>query len=427
MKTTISSQKIWNRIQKNADQYLKKNGLPSKKLEDWKYLSLPEQIKNLASKSIISEFNFARNDSLKKYHLDGFLNIVLSSDGYSADFDFKQDGWSLISMAEFVQGKDHATFSAWKNYAQKRKSIKVRQTSFEALNVMNANQGLILRVNKNTKVEKPVLISYVSGSDSKVALVPRLFVDCASFSSLCLTERYLLSPGQTTNFVSEIYLHPEAQLNYALLSTDELGSSCGVGLTRFLLERNSRLTSHSVATATKFFRHNLDIHLVAESAEAECYGGGLVADGQVIDHHTWIDHIKGQCQTKQLYKSILSGKSQFVFDGLVKIHKDAQKANSEQLNQNLILDQQGEVNSKPQLEIEADDVKASHGSTIGQLDQEEIFYFESRAISRADAERMISLGFIKELTQTVSNDQVRGLLNQVLESSFAKLQGEGIN
>lgn len=424
-------QQIWGSIQKNASLYFEKNGLPHKKLEDWKYLSLPEKVKDLAVSLEDKQMSHAKlghnlksanlkNSHLEKFFEKGFFNIVLSSDGYATDFDWNRSGISLSLLADFIEGKSIKLFEGWTRYSEARKKIKIRQTSFEALNAALSNQGIFIQVHKNAVLEKPLLLTYISNGD--LNLLPRIFVECLSFSQLSLTERLILSKENTANFVSEFYLHPESSLRYATLAEDKDGVGHGVGLTRFVMEKNSRLTSHSIALSPKFYRHNLDVHLVGEAAEANCYGGGLVSDGQVVDHHTWIDHMKGQCQTKQLYKSILSGKSQFVFDGLVKIHKDAQKANSEQLNQNLILDQQGEVNSKPQLEIEADDVKAGHGSTIGQLDQDEIFYFESRAIARSEAEKMISLGFIKELTETVSDISVKNLIDRGLEKSFIRLQ-----
>ena len=195
-----------------------------------------------------------------------------------------------------------------------------------------------------------------------------------------------------------------------------------IGRSRIYLEESSHLEAFSYATGASVCRHNLEVHCVGEQAFAQVNGLTLGSGSQHHDNRTLIDHAVGHCTTTQHYKSILDGQSRAVFNGQVLIREDAQKASSEQLNNNLVLSAQAEADTKPELMIYADDVKASHGSTVGQLNSDELFYFLSRAIPREKALEMLSLGFVQDLIDRLSNEQVRSWLSAQLLAAYQKMK-----
>ncbi len=188
-----------------------------------------------------------------------------------------------------------------------------------------------------------------------------------------------------------------------------------ISRTQIFLEEFANLHSYSHQSGAILGRNNLDVYHIGKNSTSVVDGTYLCSKNQVIDNHTKIDHVVGDCQSSQLYKGIIQDQARAVFNGQVVIRHGSQKASSEQLNKNLLLSSEAEVDSKPELAIYADDVKATHGSTIGQLNEEEIFYFESRAISRAKAIQLLSKGFIFEVAIKFAHPTILKWLQKNLE------------
>lgn len=191
--------------------------------------------------------------------------------------------------------------------------------------------------------------------------------------------------------------------------------------TRFVVGGGARLHALHVAAGGLLARQNVDYHVTGAGADVTLNGITLVGPGQTADFHTLVDHAAGGSQTRQLYKGILGSDAQAVFNGRVVIRKGAQKASSEQLNQNILLSDRSEIDSKPELEIFADDVKATHGSAIGQLNDEEVFYLRSRGIPRAQAQEMIALGSVVGLVDELEGEALKTRLTQALGAAYRRI------
>lgn len=410
----------WSSIRKNGFRYFEKHGLPSKALEEWKYTSLkslPEtmlqpQDSNLVSvpKDLSEILKFDLSPDF--FHLV-FLNGVLVHDLS----DLKELGkLNVRSLAEVGQT------SVLKSIRDARKQAgELRQDSMEALNSAFAQSGIVIEVPANTSLKKPLQVLFYQTSEK--ATYPKTLVKLGRGSKLVLVESYVGGSQQSlTDSVSEFVVEASARLEYVRVQ-EEGPQTTHVGCTRVFVEKDAAFEALSYATGAALSRHNFDVYLVGTQAFAQVNGLTLSTGKQHHDNHTLIDHVVGSCNTTQLYKSILDDESRAVFNGKVHIRKDSQKANSEQLNNNLILSSKAEADSKPELMIYADDVKAGHGSTVGQLNPEEIFYFLSRCISREKAVEMLSLGFVNDLIDRVSNEQVRGWLSAKLLKAYQKVKG----
>ena len=183
-------------------------------------------------------------------------------------------------------------------------------------------------------------------------------------------------------------------------------------------KNHTQIKTFEMALGAKIARHNLNLYLEGEQAQTSILGLSLLSDDQHCDHYTFIQHQKGHNESLQHYKSILADKSRSVFRGRVRIEQDAQKANSAQLNNNLLLSRAAEADSVPQLEIYADDVKAGHGSTVGQLNKDEVFYFLSRGISEQDAIKMISYGYAKEIIYKLESTELEKFALETLNTKL---------
>ncbi|MGE0632782.1 MAG: Fe-S cluster assembly protein SufD, partial [Pseudobdellovibrionaceae bacterium] len=223
------------------------------------------------------------------------------------------------------------------------------------------------------------------------------------------------------NGVIEITVGSSAKVEYCRLQA-ESNLAFHVWRTQVSLAENSQFSTLNVSVGARLQRHNFSLALKGSGAHANIWGLGVLSGDQHSDSHTLVDHQVGDCTTEQVYKSILNGSSRAVFDGRILIRKNSQKANSSQMNHNLLLSQNAEADSKPQLEIYADDVKATHGSTTGQINNEELFYLQSRGIDKETGVQMLSRGFAYDLIYKVQNEQIRAYVDQIVsEYTGAKM------
>lgn len=415
--------KSWQKLRDSGLKYFNDRGLPTRKDEDWKYTS----VKSLAEAQyqLVQEqktvLTLAQKEILKKYLNKDFFNVVfvngvLSKEHSETSFG-KAAQWALLS--DVMQGKSFAKLLL--QFKRHRKNVGgVRQDVFEALSSAYAWQGFVLEIKKESKVQKPVQIVYFNTGKS-TASYPKNFVVVGERAKLNLIETYISEgSAQLVSQSTEVILQDSANLEYLRVQEMDLASS-SVGVTRFYLNKYANLESLAYATGGVLSRHNLEIYVCGSEASARVLGLTLASGKQHFDNHTLIDHVVGGSQTTQLYKSILNDSSKSVFDGKVVIRKQAQKANSDQLAKSLLLSSQAEADSKPNLEIYADDVKATHGSTVGQLNEEEIFYMLSRAISREQAIEMLSLGFVTDVVYQVSHSEVQDWLLCLLKLAYKRL------
>lgn len=385
-------------------------GLPSRKDEEWHYTSV----------KVLSEVNFMPSafnpvePSIQtvaeiKEHLNSeFTNIVFFNGVLNETLS--EDLPHGFSLHEFAAHPHHF------------------DDTFDALNAAYLVKPLNLVLEKETSVEKPVNFVFFTAVEGGPALMvhPRLNIKVGARSSVKLIESHYGIKGVSyfVNSVFDLSVGENAKVTYVRMQNDS-ENAINIGRTRIGVEKNATLESLAFATGSGLSRHSLDVHLYGAGSSSEVLGIYAVRGNQHVDNTTLIDHHVGECNTNQLYKGILDNESRAVFCGKVLIEKGAQKANSAQLNNNLLLSKKAEADSKPGLEIFADDVKASHGSTVGQLNSEELFYLQSRAIPKAKAIPMLSYGFLSEVIYKLTDESIQKWLTHQLDETFSHFNLKG--
>lgn len=414
----------WSRVRNNARKFFDKHGLPTRKDEDWKYTSvktLSEQQYSVKTEKVA--LNQAQKETLKKYLNPEFTNIVFINGVLSEEYsELKQLSKSLdwSALSDVLKGKSFKNLIS--TFKAERENVgNIRQDVFEALSSAYAWQGLVIEVKKEVAISKPVHLVYMSVGN-KVASYPKNFVIVGERSKFSLIETYIGDgEAQFLSQSTEVILKSSSKLEYLRVQETSLTNS-NVGVTRFFQHESSNLESLAYATGGQLSRHNLEVYICGSNSFSRVQGLTMASGKQHFDSHTLIDHVVGGSQASQFYKSILNDQSKSVFDGKVLIRQNAQKAYSEQLAKSLLLSSEAEADSKPNLEIYADDVKATHGSTVGQLNEEEIFYLLSRAISRDQAIEMLSLGFVTDVVYQVTDTNIQQWLLGLLKSAYKRLQ-----
>lgn len=399
--------------QKDANiAFIKTHGLPKRSEEDWKYTSLKAieeldfNLSSLSSNTIPdSLFNTLKSKLCDQYYdlviINGRLNQNLSANFFKL-LESSKSGVALETKAF---------------------SEKSFRDSLQALNSLYCDNKISLNVHKNFSVEKPIRFLYFNFANENInqIVANKIQITVGEASKVDIIEEFIsdessqaLSSSTNTTLLNvdvEISVENSATLNYTRIQTENENAN-HFGRTHIKLNKFSNLVSLSYSDGAKLSRHTLIIDLNQEEANAKVLGAYLVHNTQQADHYTTINHNVGNCTTEQLYKGILDDQSKAVFSGKVYIHKDAQKASSEQLNKNLLLSSKAEIDTKPQLEIFADDVKATHGATIGQLNPDELFYLQSRAIKKDTALAMLSTGFVSDVIEIIENVFLKKTLEQ---------------
>lgn len=399
-------------LREEAFQRLQKNGLPSKRDEAWKYTSVKEF--SDINWNLVTEVEHLSHEDMKwlstKLTTD-FYNFVFINGQINNTLSDELENWISISEA------DEADFL----YVSPESENKL----IDLIKAGAANK-ICIEIPENFIVEKPIQILFLQKSEKHV--LSQSVVDFKLGKNaqakyiqhfLSLPSSEVLKSANAINVSTRISLSENANLQFVQMQNENY-YDFHFSRTQFFLQTGAQLLSLDLALGALLSRHYMEVGFCNENANAAVYGLTATAKNQHADHYTFIHHQKGANQSVQHYKSILTDESHSVFRGRVRIEPNAQKANSEQLNNNLLLTRSAQADSVPQLEIYADDVKAGHGSTMGQLNADEIFYFLSRGINQTEAVRMLAFGYAVELVNKFENMQLRNWilmnLNKKLES-----------
>jgi len=297
---------------------------------------------------------------------------------------------------------------------------------FTALSTAFLDDGALVTLADGVELDRPVELVFVSTArQGEVVAHPRVLVVCGRGSRASLVESHgSLDGGATlTNVVAEIVLGDAARLEHVRV-VREGGRGSHVATTEVVQQRDSRYVSSAFTLGASFLRHNLNVRLAGEGAECSLDGLYLVAGGELVDNHTSIEHAVPHGTSRELYKGVLAGEAKAVFNGKVIVRPDAQKSDAQQTNKNLLLARSAEVDTKPELQIFADDVKCAHGAAIGQLDPNALFYLKSRGIDEAAGRRLLTRGFAYEIVQRVRDETVRSALEPLLAERLEHELGE---
>lgn len=288
--------------------------------------------------------------------------------------------------------------------------------AFTALNTAFLSGGACLIIPKGVVVEPPVHLLFFSSPEASHSLYfPRVLIVAQQDSISTVIESYSSQSSTVywTNAVVEIVLEEGAKLKHYKLQHESV-DAFHIAKTAVGLGRNSYFDTTTITLGAKLSRHDIRIRLDHEGAECHVDGLYIVSDGQHTDTHSLIDHLKPHCTSRQLYKGILDGKSRAVFNGKVFVHPGAQQTDAQQTNRNLLLSNDARVDTKPQLEIFADDVKCAHGATVGQLEEEELFYLISRGLHPELAQNLLTFGFAEEVIDKIKIESIKSQLGEVV-------------
>ncbi len=281
--------------------------------------------------------------------------------------------------------------------------VETKQHPFAALNTAFLDDGAVLIVPPGVQLERPMHVVFLTSGEPGGVCHPRVLVVAGANSRFRLIQDHvsLADTQGFTNAVTEVFVAPGAAGELVLLQRENAHQLHTSNLS-VRLERDARLTTHTVTLGGALVRNDLAVEFAGEGADCTANGLFVGGDQQLIDNHTLVDHAVPLGTSRELYKGILSGSAKGVFRGRVIVRPDAQRTNAQQSNPNLLLSDAAEINTKPQLEIHADDVKCCHGSAIGRLDEDALFYLRTRGIGELRAREMLSRGFASEVTRAIS-------------------------
>ncbi|HYE16310.1 MAG TPA: Fe-S cluster assembly protein SufD, partial [Pyrinomonadaceae bacterium] len=297
--------------------------------------------------------------------------------------------------------------------------------AFESFNTAFAAAGALLYLPEGVSVESPVQLLFITSQpDEATATFPRVLVVAGRESRLDLIESYAASGEGTyfTDAVVEVSVGEGARVTHYKVQDEGLGGF-HVASTRAEVGRSAAYELMTVTLGARLSRHDVEVRFTDEGGECRVDGLYLVGDGQHADTHSLIDHRVPRCTSGQNYKGILDGRSRAVFNGRVFVHEGAQQTDAQQSNKNLLLSPEARVDTKPQLEIFADDVKCAHGATVGQLEEDELFYLLSRGLHPDLARNLLTYGFAEEIVEKIKYDSIRARLDEaILNRLHARLE-----
>jgi len=409
-------------VRKEAIGRFAELGFPTTKLEEWRFTNVDpiarmpfhsaEFRADGLSSELLAELPLAHGAFEQRCSRIVFVNGHYNPQLSSRDLPDKLIASSLASAIK------HEVPSVTQHLAR---HAAFHNEAFVALNTAFLEDGAFIEVPPGVRLDAPIYLLFVSTADQPLASHPRSLIIIGDDSQANIVEDYLsIGDGAYfTNAVTEIVAGNNSLVAHYKLQ-DENEKAFHISTVDVHQARSSNFTHHSISFGGALVRNNVNVALDGEGAECTLNGLYVAAHNQHVDNHTVIDHIKPHCSSRELYKGILDDKASAVFNGSIIVRKDAQKTDARQSNKNLLLSEGSTINSKPQLEINADDVKCSHGTSIGHLDEDSVYYLRSRGIGVKEAQSVLTFGFANDVLTKMKLDAVRVRLECVL---LARMSG----
>jgi Fe-S cluster assembly protein SufD len=413
-------------IRRDAIAHFDRLGFPTTRQEEWRFTSISPVTKvpfrpadpgpEALTISELSNYTVCEARCTQLIFLNGFYSERLST------VKFLPRGVRIVSLAAALEsGRDLLEpILAQKTLYEKN--------AFTALNTAFLNDGAFVYLPSGTILRDPIHLLFLSSKQPEpMASVPRSIIIAERGSQASIVESYAsLDKGlYFSNAVTDIHLGDGAFLDHYKLQR-ESENSFHISTTRVIEGHNSSYSSHSLSLGGALVRNELDVVLNGNGAECTLNGLYVTKGHQHVDNHTTIDHAHPSCSSRELYKGILDDASTGVFNGKIIVRKDAQKTSARQTNKNLLLSKTAGINTTPQLEIFADDVKCNHGATIGQLNEDELFYLRSRGIDKSAARTLLTYAFASDLLNSVKIKPIQCQIDLVLLSRLSRAK-EGQN
>jgi Fe-S cluster assembly protein SufD len=409
-------------VRSNAIKNFENKGFPTKKEEAWKYTSLNAILKNdfsvFPKKDNAIEFKDVKKyflheiDTYKLVFIDGIFSSFLSSTTH--------DGLDVCLMSSaLTKPKYKMVIDTYFN------QIASKEESLTSLNTAFSLEGAYINIPKSKVVEKPIEIIYFStGTEAALMVQPRNLIVVGENAHVQIVERHqsLNSNPVLTNSVTEIFAQKRAIVDYYKIQNDVQTANL-IDNTYIAQKQESRVAVHTFSFGGNITRNNLNFYHQGERIDSTLKGITIIGDKQHVDHYTLVQHATPNCESHQNYKTILNDSSTGVFNGKIFVEKEAQKTDAFQQNNNILIGDKATINAKPQLEIFADDVKCSHGCTIGQLDESAMFYMQQRGIPKKEAKALLMYAFTSEVTNSVKIPELKAKIARIIADKLGVNMG----
>jgi Fe-S cluster assembly protein SufD len=390
-------------------------GFPTRREENWKYtdLSFLDKAEFCSTQttqlqSLPACFQSAEKNTHRLVFVDGQLSTELSS------IDELTTQCTILSLQQAFNQQPELI----KQYLEKIETKDVR-----LLNLNNAfmSDGYYISIPKNITIEPPLHLLFISSDKDNAMSFSRNIIKLEDNSALTIFEEHINLDGQSTfsNHLTQCVLEKNAQLELYKLQSQN-ADAIHIAHTQVDQQGDSQFNSYNVTLGSKLSRDDLNTKLKGQGAACQLYGLYVGEGKQLQDHHTRIDHLVPHGNSAEYYKGVLTGQAKGVFNGKVIVHPDAQKTNSQQTNKNLLLSKTAEANAKPELEIYADDVLCAHGATIGQIDQESLFYLRSRGLDRQSAIALLVHSFADEVLEKFKHGEIAEYMRRAVQAKMTE-------
>ena len=403
-------------VRSEAIKTFEDEGFPSKRDEAWKYTSLNSVLKHDYSVFPKQE-NAIEYSDVKKYFIHDIdtYKIVFIDGKYSSHLSqTTHDSMDVCLMSSALTKPKYRLII--ENYFNKAAD----KDSLSSLNTAFSQEGAYIHIPKNKLVEKPIqIVHFSTGNESALMLQPRNLIVVDENSHVQIIERHqsLTENPVLTNSVTEVFANKRAIIDYYKIQNDKQSASL-IDNTFIKQKRESHASVHTFSFGGQLTRNNLNFYQNGERIDSTLKGVTIIGDKQHVDHNTLVHHIEPNCESHQDYKGIFGDKSTGVFNGKVVVDKIAQKTNAFQANNNILLSDKATINTKPQLEIFADDVKCSHGCTIGQLDDSAMFYMRSRGIPEKEAKALLMFAFSNNVLDSVKIPEIKRRITKLIANKL---------
>ena len=402
-------------IRREALSFFGEKGFPHKKVEAWKYTSLKDiQATDYTLwQSTHAKKTFAP-EVLHPYWIEGSYLLVFVNGFFSSEMS-NTDGanFTVTPLLEALHKGGTPFVSKYFNADTEKGDV------FTALNTAYAAEGVYIEVPKGKVVEKPVQLLYLSDSTVPTCYQPRNIISVGENAELKIIEMHhnLCQQQVLTNAVTEVFVAKDAHLDYYKLQNDKLNASL-IDNTYISQEAQSHASVHTFSFGGTLTRNNLNFYHHGEYLESTLKGLSILQGTQHTDHYTLVNHAQANCESHQDYKSIVNGEATNVFNGKIMVEQIAQKTNAYQQNDNILLSEKATVYTKPQLEIFADDVKCSHGCTVGSLSPESLFYLQTRGIGKKEASALLTYAFANTVLESVKIPALSDYVNKIIAAKL---------
>jgi Fe-S cluster assembly protein SufD len=398
---------VWENLRRQAEAVVQEMAIPTTKDEEWRFTDLSALLEVDFQSSAVTPQDIAPHifpetaDSRLVFVNGEYVPEISSVSGISKDI--------------FVSNLRDTQLTEIKDYLGKEKGS---EQVFTALNTASFTDGALIWIPNRLEIATPIHLLFIATSDRPTITHPRCLVVVGSGSSLTLLEEYISQGAQQlTNSVTEIWLAANAQVNHTRVQ-HQAASDYHIGKSAIAQAQDSRYTCNDINLGSKLSRHNLEIYQTGTGTETTLNGLTAITETQLADTHSgiFLNHPHGKAN--QLHKCIVGDRARAVFNGKIFVPKPAQLTDAGQLNRNLLLSPKARVDTKPQLEITADNVKCAHGATVSQLEDDEIFYLQSRGLDPNSARHLLINGFALEIINQIPLASLQKMLTDVVNRQY---------